>query len=177
MNCTTCGSRTAPVWAHYTGHALVHDLEGHAHVRLPMHQCPHGHIDAWREEEDCFVDLGLAKESTDFGSLTAGTVTVQRRLFGGARCGRCGERLHLEPTGERLHGTVRLPIDGQHDPAEFDVDLPEVACRTCSARPTPDSKAIRATAADVTGWLFQFIASAMPPDRVNRLEPRSSTGF
>ena len=135
MKCTTCGLQTAPVWAHYTGHAVVDGLDGHSQFRLPMHHCAQGHIGAWREEEDCFVDLARAVDPADFEPLAAGTVAAQRRVLGGARCGQCGDRLRLDPTGKRLRGAVRLPIDGQHDSAEFDVDLPAVACRSCTARP------------------------------------------
>jgi hypothetical protein len=178
MRCPECGSQTDTVWAYYLTEVKLGAQVGKAQLRLPMRRCHNEHISGWRAEDSFFLDLAEATEPVEVGSLTAGTVPARRRLLRRSRCGRCDARLRLVATGRRLRGPVRMPIRDLRDCAEFDVDLPEAACAHCGARPNPQSphdRAIHDTAADVTGWLFQLIAAAMPPDRATRVEPRLTT--
>lgn len=173
FDCAECGTSVHPVWAYYEASAPIAGASASGRFRLPMHRCPVGHLHGWRPGEDFFFDLADSADF-DFGSeLSGGTVQPQRRLFRSTRCGNCSRDLELRETGERLRGTLTVHIRAATDPATFELDLPEVVCATCGARPAPDHKGIRDTKADILSWIFQLIAEAMPPERATRLEDRA----
>lgn len=173
FNCSECDRPVEPVWAHYDAQCALAGASASGKFRLPMHTCPEGHIDGWRPGHDYLVDLADNTEFVYSAELSGGTVEPQRRLLGRSRCGNCSMKLHLRKTGRRLVGTVRAEIASATHAAEFELDVPEVVCATCGARPRPDARAIANTPADVQGWIFQLIADAMPPERATRIEQRA----
>lgn len=173
FDCAECGATVEPVWAYYEASAPIEGASASGRFRLPMHRCPVGHLHGWRSGDDFFVDLADSADFDFSSELSGGTVEPQRRLLRSTRCGNCSQDLELRETGERLQGTLRIHIRTATAPAEFGLDLPEVVCATCGARPPPDHKGIRNTKADVQSWIFQLIAEAMPPERATRLEDRT----
>lgn len=174
MKCLECSEETVPVWAHYRATTQIDGLTGEAEIALPFRRCPARHLSGWRDAEDFFFDLALSDDLDD-GGLSAGTVPVDKPLLRAARCGQCGQELELAPTGARLTATVHMPLPDPHPAPRFDVDLPAVGCSHCGARPEPASKHLQHTAADLSAWLFQFIAAAMPPESATTIEPREPT--
>lgn len=117
----------------------------------------------WRDGDDYFVDLADSAVLVLSAELSDGSVEPRRRWFGRSRCGNCETKLEPRPTGRRLVGTVRAEIANITDPAEFELNLPELVCASCGVHPPPNVRAIANTAADIYGWIFQLIAGAMPP--------------
>lgn len=170
--CCECSQGTEPVWACYTATTQIDDLTGHADIAFPFRRCPAGHLSGWSDSDDFFFDLVLTGELED-GGLERGSVPADKPLLRPTRCGNCEKRLELTTTAERLTARVAMPLPEPHPAVRFDVDLPTVVCSHCGARPSPSSKHLRETAADLTGWLFQLIAAAMPPENAARVEPRN----
>lgn len=173
FSCPECGGMVEPVWAHYQAATPIAGMSASGTFRLPMHRCSNGHIHGWRPGEDFFIDLADGTEFLFSAALAGGTVAPQRRLLGSTRCGSCEQKLDLRATGQRLRGTLTARIDTVAHPAEFELDLPEVVCASCGARPPPDARGIRDTPADVQSWIFQLIADAMPPERATQIEQRT----
>lgn len=172
FDCSECGATVRPIWAHFEGTTPIAGASASGRFRLPMHRCPAGHLHGWRSGDDFFVDMADDAEFEFGPGLSGGTVEPRHRLLGSTRCGNCSQRLDLRETGERVEGTLTVRIPTATDPAVFDLDLPEVVCATCGARPAPDARGIRDTKADVQSWIFQLIAEAMPPERATRIEQR-----
>lgn len=170
--CLECSQSTEPVWAYYSATAHIDHLAGHADIAFPFRHCPAGHLSGWSDSDDFFFDLALTDRLED-GGLGLGTVPADKPLLRSTRCGNCREGLKLSPTDERLTARVEMPLPDPHPAVRFDVDLPTVVCSQCGARPSPSGKPVRETAADLTAWLFQLIASAMPPENAIRVEPRT----
>lgn len=171
--CLDCSQPTEPVWAFYAARAQISDLEGQADIAFPFRRCPAGHLSGWRDSDDFFLDLTLTDDLDD-GGLGLGTVPAAKSLLRPARCGNCGKRLELTANGERLTARVLMPLPEPHPAVRFDVDLPTVVCRQCGVRPSPSITSVRENAADLTAWLFQLIAGAMPPENAIRVAPRTT---
>lgn len=168
-----CGTATDDVWGRYpevTAHLGGHP--GHVHLRLPLRRCRIGHLSGWRDGADFLVDLVQELREVDDVALGPDGPAPARRLFSKPRCGRCADRLVLEPTGRRLQGRVHLFLDTVADPLVADVDLPEVACAACGTPPTRHGGTVADTPADLLGWVLAWLAVAMPPDSATEVTPR-----
>ena len=168
--CPECGEDVEPVWATHEGSTSVDGQLGSATFRLPLHRCPQGHLSGWRAGEDFLADLALEEVTTDYGHLNANTVESSVRLFS-TRCGRWKNKLGLQSTGNRLCGVMRIEVERSEDLIEFDLDIPEIACRQCGAR--PDIMNTKANSPeDIGGWIFQLLAAGMPLGNATKIEAR-----